>query len=458
MAAAEARAAWQRAANRYFVQEDAKRAPRLACCPSSTLLSKQTDTGHPNSGSDPDHRSVGFMPSKRTPSYSNLPPDAKWWLQMEPNYGLHRGLNLEQSKSTTATETSAPLTSITDSSVREVTTMCEESIYSFDCEDLESFLDVKKSSESKMEEISVVAGKINQDFLDVKNMTDNFEVLGMEMDEVYVCKRTSEFSSGADPLIGGEKVPWWRVTDGEELASLVAQKSLHHIENCDLPPPQKMLVRRERCKLVSLVNHDESPLSSVDSLDWVSPPSGESMRKRWSSLKEGPSHVQDAATEPLRSNSNSAPEKGRTPISDPCRAKLLEALCHSQTRAREAEKAAKQAYTEKEHLLKLFFRQASHLFAYKQWFKLLQLETLLLQSKEGDPPPLTAFPELLPWVPQKPRKLHKNWQKPIKAKRRKRSSEENDIGKYCVAFAVGFTLVGAGLILGWTAGWLFPAF
>jgi len=61
-------------------------------------------------------------------------------------------------------------------------------------------------------------------------------------------------------------------------------------------------------------------------------------------------------------------------------------------------------------------------------------------------------------MPQKPRKLPKNWQKPTKAKRRKRSSEENDIGKYCVAFAVGFTLVGAGLILGWTVGWLFPAF
>ena len=299
MAAAEARTAWQRAANRYFVQEDAKRAPRLAYCPSSALLSKQTDTGPPNSGSDPDHRSAGFMPSNRT-SYSNLPPDAKWWLQMEPNYGLHRGLNLEQSKPTTTTETSAPLTSITDSSVTEIAPMCKENIYGVDCEDLESFVDVKKSSESQMEEISVVDGKIDQDFLDIKNMKDYYEFLGMDTDGGSVCHQTSEFSSAADSLIGEEKVPWWHVTDKEELASFVAQKSLNHIENCDLPPPQKMCVREEQYKPGSLVNHDESLLSSVDSLDRVSLPSGESIRKRWSSLKEGPLHVEDAGAEPLR--------------------------------------------------------------------------------------------------------------------------------------------------------------
>jgi hypothetical protein len=38
MAAAEARAAWQRTTNRCFVQQDAKRVPKLDCCPSSAKL------------------------------------------------------------------------------------------------------------------------------------------------------------------------------------------------------------------------------------------------------------------------------------------------------------------------------------------------------------------------------------------------------------------------------------
>jgi len=151
------------------------------------------------------------------------------------------------------------------------------------------------------------------------------------------------------------------------------------------------------------------------------------------------------------------PEKGNFSVSDPCKAQLLEALCHSQTRAREAEKAAKQAYTEKEHLLKLFFKQASQLFAYKQWLKLLQLENLLLQDNSSSSP-LIVFPDLLPWVPRTPRKLCKTSHKPAKGKQRRRVPQGSDIGKYAVAFAVGFTLVGAGLILGWTVGWLLPAF
>ena len=40
-------------------------------------------------------------------------------------------------------------------------------------------------------------------------------------------------------LMGAEKTgPWWRTAGKDELASLVAEKSLGHIENCDLPQPQ----------------------------------------------------------------------------------------------------------------------------------------------------------------------------------------------------------------------------
>lgn len=134
----------------------------------------------------------------------------------------------------------------------------------------------------------------------------------------------------------------------------------------------------------------------------------------------------------------------------------MEALCHSQTRAREAEKAAQQAYEEKEHIIKLFFKQASQLFAYKQWLQLLQLETLCLEPKNKDQPISSHAPTVLPWIPyiaQKPRKGQHNGSK-------KKGSTTNGNGRSrytTVAFALGLGLAGAGLLLGWTLGWLFPA-
>lgn len=465
MAAAEARAAWQRAANRYFVQEDAKRAPKFACCQSSTSSSKQVDNGPANAADGLDRPAVGFMSSNRRPAYSNVPPDAKWWLQSQPNYGHQRGVNFEQSqaKAVDLENCPPPATPKSDSRVGEICTMSEGSILSDDYEDLGSYFDVKKQPDSKLEEVDMVDNKVGQDFIDLKNMTDYYELMEMEIVGGSVSKATSKIPSNADSLwIGEEKVPWWRVTDGEELASFVAQKSLHHVENCDLPPPQKMHVVKEPFRQAKSVDYDEIFLSSTDweaQSDAISSPSsGVAHTKHCSSMREGRIQNENTATsEALRTNNNNTPEKGNFSVSDPCKAKLLEALCHSQTRAREAEKAAKQAYTEKEHLLKLFFKQASQLFAYKQWLKLLQLENLLLQDN-GNSSPLIVFPDVLPWVPHKPRKLRNPSHKPAKGKQRRRSPQGTDIGKYAVAFAVGFTLVGAGLILGWTVGWLLPSF
>lgn len=51
---------------------------------------------------------------------------------MEPHYAIHRGLNFDQSKS-------LPMTSSSDSLVRETATMSEESTRNVDYGDLESF-------------------------------------------------------------------------------------------------------------------------------------------------------------------------------------------------------------------------------------------------------------------------------------------------------------------------------
>ncbi|CAH8358575.1 unnamed protein product [Eruca vesicaria subsp. sativa] len=120
-------------------------------------------------------------------------------------------------------------------------------------------------------------------------------------------------------------------------------------------------------------------------------------------------------------------------------AQLLEALWHSQTRAREAEKAAREACAEKERLMTIFLRQASHLLAYKQWVKLLKMEATYQQMKMEDQ-------EHIKGVNLK--------------KKRKQKGKRNRMGeigrRYMMAFALGFSLIGAGLFLGWTVGWLFP--
>lgn len=145
-----------------------------------------------------------------------------------------------------------------------------------------------------------------------------------------------------------------------------------------------------------------------------------------------------------------------TSSDDESKAQLLEALRHSQTRAREAENAAKQAFAEKEHVVQLVFRQASQLFAYKQWFQLLQLENLYFQIKNNRNQPISAIlPVMLPWVPQKTKRPRKKY---ARVKRAKRACSKYDLSRYAVVFALGLGLVGAGFLLGWTVGWMLPTF
>jgi hypothetical protein len=108
--------------------------------------------------------------------------------------------------------------------------------------------------------------------------------------------------------------------------------------------------------------------------------------------------------------------------------------------------AAKKALSEKEDIMKLLFKQASHLFACKQWLKMLQLENLCLQLRMRDH--RFPFPALLPSSSppssspyKKPGKIQKG---------------HHGICRYVIVFAVGWSLAGAGLLLGWTLGWLLP--
>lgn len=471
MAAAEARAVWQRTANRCFVQEDAKRAPKLACCQSSSSSSKQVDTGPGGAADAPDQPTVGFMPLNRNPSYSNLPPDTRWWLQLQPNYGYQKGLTSEQVNALEAEMEALRADSVKPSKVSgdhlsdktdcTPTGGCKSSEVIPDVHDRISGFSGDNDYEFRKQDVEALDCKTAQEFLELMDTRENYEFVEIDSIGCPTSKIPNEPCFDPEsPWIGsGRTEPWWRTTDKDDLASLVAQKSHDYMANCDLPPPQKMHIRRYPYAQSGCFDHD-----NTSSLDWrsqtghisnptvhaqISPNSGAA------AVEEG--HASFGSDNSFRySTAQEGITEPQASESDPCKAQLLEALRHSQTRAREAETAAKQAYAEKEHILKLFFRQASQLFAYKQWFQLLQLEALYLQVKNNDPPISTLFPVSLPWMPQKGRKLRKNWHKAAKGKRRRQSQPRNDMSKYAVAFALGLGLVGAGLLLGWTVGWMLP--
>lgn len=320
-AAAEARAVWQRTANRYFVQEDAKRAPKLACRPSnSSLSSKQVETKPANNTADENDR---FPHPDEKSRYSDLSSDSKWWLQLQSDYINQRGLT---------------------------------------------------NSHQFVE---------NQDGSSINSLSKEcFEFVDINMDSKF------------QPLMGLEKnseLPWWQMTGKDDLGSFNSNRSHDFTTNCHLPRPTTTGLKPQKI----------------------------------TTIHQGPKDT------PIREIESS-------------KTKILEALRHSQTRAREAENAAKEAYAAKEHVIKIVLRQASELFACRQWIHLLQLENLYYQIKSNPVSPTS-----------KNGKLQKKMKKasPAKGKRRSRRYEDN-LGKYAVVFAMGLGLVGAGLLLGWTVGWI----
>ncbi|XP_015968351.1 uncharacterized protein LOC107491933 [Arachis duranensis] len=390
MAAAEARALWQRTANRCFVQEDAKRAPKLAC-QSSCATSKLVDAGPANIVDESNHV-VNVTHFDRKSSFSDPSAESRWWLRLQPNYGYHKD---------------------------EVETM-------------------KASDESKTFSKNYEASP------ELMDVVAKHEALQIDSVGCSVSKQTNY------SWIDDDKAePWWRTTDTNELASFVSQKSRSHIENCDLPPPQKKHFRGHAYANISnhkirTASHEwEAKFKGVSNLTYHEQGnigSGLMHKKQGSSANEGLSYLVSHKSLSYRTNDEDVTFEG-----DPSKAELMEALCHSQTRAREAEEAAKKAYAEKEHIVALIFKQASQLFAYKQWFQLLQLEALYSQIKNTDQSISTLFPVSLPRKPRKRKQGDEIQSKP-----------KCDVTTYAVAIALGLSLVGAGLLLGWTVGCMLP--
>lgn len=435
MAAAEARAAWPRVANRYIVQEDAKRAPKLACCPSSA--SKQyfdSDNGESENGSD--NSASNFTPFSWNYTNPNLSSDVKWWLQLHPNFGHQNDLFVhDRVENEVQGKTTDSYTNNLDKPTSVVSTVFMKNDFEKQIEELKAVKSdhppwPPKHKEEDMTKHWYERTKLTVDW----NAVDRLDSRVSEKDDCI-----------EDESVWSEEKsrhPWWRVSDKDELALLVAKKSLDRIENCDLPPPMKVHVSVD--PLACLGRSDDTVKLSTSSFD----------TNLNGLIYNHVCHAVHSNTfERIDRKSTSYDETSYSYETcsmiddfdvDSSKVGLLEALCHSQTRARKAELAAQKAHNEKEHVVNLFLEQASHLFAYKQWVKLLQLESLHLQLKVKEHQLSTLFP-VMPW-------MFGDKGDDDEEQREKRCS----FCRYIIAFAVGMSFTGAGLILGWTLGCLFP--
>jgi hypothetical protein len=216
MAAAEARAAWQRAANRCLVQEDRKRAPKLACCPSASEQQHGTNNG--NRVNFGDRPISNFMPLSCNPMNSNLPQDIRWWVHLQPNFGSQKDLIRDVCEK--KVEDSAPKPKPEKPLLCETFgTSVEKSPDLFEPPRMFSASFTKYSSERSL------------------------ELLDFKISDPQPLKKQQKASSDIDaPWKEIEKIrPWWQITDENDLASLVAERAIRHIENCDLPRPTQTI-------------------------------------------------------------------------------------------------------------------------------------------------------------------------------------------------------------------------
>ncbi|KAL6599314.1 hypothetical protein ACP70R_045808 [Stipagrostis hirtigluma subsp. patula] len=461
MAAAEARAAWQRAANRCLVQEDAKRAPKLACCPPS-LPPHDTNSGNPMNPQD--CQVPNFMSVNWNMMNSNPPTDTQWWLQLQPNFGCQMALAREHLNHMSGEVGEKKMGNVEPLSKQEDIN-AKKGDDPFEPPWIVSTAFMKQTSEIGFDEFKNLAG-YTQMSLKCKGNANNClheDRDFMEFktfDPLFPKKPQKEYYEMEAPWEENKKTqPWWQVADVDGLASLVAERAMQNIVNNDLPTPTRT-VRVHGAKLNSTGNKDdygcegpdpvhETMTCSYDISSTIETNSSDGVGWQQHQRNNVPGSAQE-------SYSSTANTQGSNPAYQNAseRAKLLDALRHSQTRAREAEMAAKKAYDEKDHVIKLLFRQASHLFACKQWLKMLQLENICLQLKFKEHQIATMFPEL-PWMMVKEKVAPGHERKDGTRKRGRRPNRKGRL-RNAVVFAVGVGIVGAGLLLGWTLGWLLP--
>lgn len=430
----------------------------------------------------------------------SLSLDEKWWLQFQPdfqgkiNFGsdslynskssvteedLHSDNNAYAALQFTQQGYGSQFPSCTDSDLSNCSNVqtCEQRKTDICCplevnEENSALNVVKKVNGSKDHPASVMDGCQDQTWTTNKLMDGN----GLEGSINYYLNCTNAKSYEK----GGIR---WRRADQRELASIVAVKSAEHLQNCDLPPPQSVwhgtapfkssdkfkkmdMSKSQDADFSTSVGRSKSPYLEEKGLNSLllyghSPSTSEATESQVAHKSSSADYQEriiryngritgsDAETEYL--------EADYTKKSD-----LLDALRHSQTRAREAEKTAAIAVSEKEKLLSLFLREASHLFAYQQWLKLLEIENIklrlqlnVLQSEDQD------------YLNSDSCEISRNKKKVKQDQRFSMSCQDRQYRKrktsnsgmsvtWGLAVTLGLSLASAGLILGWSMGWILP--
>ncbi|KAL0340961.1 UNVERIFIED_CONTAM: hypothetical protein Sradi_4612900 [Sesamum radiatum] len=312
--------------------------------------------------------------------------------------------------------------------------------------------------------------------------THDADLIDLDSCTCLLLERPKKLCSDIDSdWIGLKKIePWWHAADKDDLASLVSQTSSGHIRDHDHPGVHSMhsekvsdkcvncfdqfkgQFRNKERKLLHVADFTQANLASVEDTEFsymadctegnlASLSMDKSLGKQGQMERILQESEQTFSSDSCNTAKVDTSHSQKPRSGDLSRTELLEALCHSQTRAREAEKLAQEACDEKDHVINLFFQQASCLFAYRQWLRMLQLETLCLHLRSKDQ--LTSFTP--PAIRSKTMTLRRNRNRGPKKKPGKHRCH---INRYAIALAVGLSLAGAGFLVGWTIGWLFPAF
>ncbi|MCO5570663.1 hypothetical protein L7F22_024390 [Adiantum nelumboides] len=289
----------------------------------------------------------------------------------------------------------------------------------------------------------------------------------------------------------------WRTADSKELAALVSQKGHGYLENCDLPHSQSSYTWKgslascdisslkdlnsanssaDRVFLPSLLCQQDSSQSENSLL-----PTSESTQFEYSPGMSEPQQI--PSTLPRPSSIKSSDEqimnwKRRTGrhvgVTKRGFEALGEALCHSQTRARQAEKLAAQALQEREKLARLLFRESWTSRTYKQWVQTLEFENMWLKMCSGrdmevwmgkELSDISSAAEQIVLNPLKHlgkrssrKKTHHHLSNAWEGRHHKHGSvPESSVWLRCtigLAFALGLSFAGAGLMIGWSMGWI----
>ncbi|KAL3689812.1 hypothetical protein R1sor_016121 [Riccia sorocarpa] len=557
MAAAEARAVWQRtASNRRLVQEDVIRSPKYAHRPLPHIVSKvQNDVGLPLGHSY--YWSNSSWGSLDTRVSSDAKLDLQWQLSPlvtkeyrgEATIGLDEstctrfckpaGLQALAAETDASLKTSAGLVGVaSEYSAAEIelewqlivdsepksdfaATMCERRTSE---EEDGSAVVIRECLNPKLDQQELAASqesgpkvgssqmltKSNKDAVKVACVQEAVvrkEHLGVHKSRARETPGYLETSSSSSAKSSRS----WRTADKEALAALVAAKAAERLENCDLPSPQNLSALRtglpafdigpsgkqagmssatDKALLASLLRGNEpTPLESVGLPP--SPLSCNSSNVRQMGRAELRRVSPSSAMQSSPSTSPS-PKHGRT-VSTDCgitswsgsgtsrdsEIVLGEALCHSQTRAREAEKKVEQAVKDRDRLITLFFREASLSLTYRQWVSSLQYENTWLRMYAGDEPVAWLEQSFFNPFTALGRFSRSSWRNFEKEQARRQmvmdhylfnmwrekdpvwQADTNDIMMGCTlgfAFALGIGLAGAGLMLGWSMGWILLAY